>query len=287
MVGPLPSYQKTDRQNGMAGLMQSKTESDTQRAGHGRSVFLGLAAVFALSPVLWDWTLHLAQTPSARYAALFPILYLIGFRHDSRQPARKDGYLFLALAVLVVILSVGGGFTRWGRIAVPVALIAVIRLNGYASLRGSLTLLWFVPLPHFINTLVWPELILFYSQAVAGLRISLEATSVFIQSGEGGLRLSQGDAGMALMVALGGVSYFVSWQRDESASRTTTRLLFSVLAALPLQFLAIALALFLLKSGFPQPAQTLVNVTIWVVSLAWILIFVPGDTWRPPKKVRG
>ena len=206
---------------------------------------------------------------------------------QGRDLARRGPGIRWHPLVLVVILSVGGGFTRWGRIAVPVALIALIRLNGYASLRGSLTLLWFVPLPHFINTLVWPELILFYSQAVAGLRISLEATSVFIQSGEGGLRLSQGDAGMALMVALGGVSYFVSWQRDESASRTTTRLLFSVLAALPLQFLAIALALLLLKSGFPQPAQTLVNVTIWVVSLAWILIFVPGDTWRPPKKVRG
>jgi hypothetical protein len=271
----------------MAGLMQSKTESETRRAGPGRAEFLGLAAVFALSPVLWDWTLHLAHTPSARYAALFPILYLIGFRHDSRQAARKDGYLFLALAVVVVILAVGGGFTRWGRIAVPIALIALIRLNGYASLRGSLTLLWFVPLPHFINTLVWPDLILFYSQAMTGLQISQEATNVFIQSSEGGLRVSQGDAGMALMLALSGVSYFVSWQRDESASRTITRLIFSILAALPLQFLAIALALFLLKSGFPQPAQILVNTTIWVVSLAWILIFVPRHTWRPPKHRRG
>ena len=263
----------------MTSPMQSAAESRTEDERRGRVWALGLAAFFALSPILWDWTLHLIETPWARYAALFPVLYLIGFRHESRRPPRKDAYLLLTLAILIVILAVGGGFTRWGRVAVPLTLIAVIRLGGYGSLRGSLTLLWFVPLPHLINTLVWPELLLFYSQAVSGLEITLDATRVLIESGSGSIRLTQRDAGMALMVSLSGISYFAGWQRDEAIRRTLTRMILSVLATIPIQFLTVILALMLLRSGLPDSAQILVNAKVWLVSIGWILAFVPRSTW--------
>lgn len=283
MVGPLPCYQKTDRQNGIAQLMQSATESETAREKYGQFVLLALAALFALSPILLDWALHLADTPSARYAALFPVLYWLGVRHEPRERGRKDGYLLLALGVVIVILTVGGGFTRWGRIAVPITLIAMIRLSGLGSTRGALTMLWFVPLPHFVNTLVWPDLVLFYSNAVPDLKLSLEATRVVIQSGEGALRLSQGDAGLALMASLSGVSYFASWQREESLGRTALRMAVAILAALPIRFLSVALALLLLKSGFPHAAQITADGTLWVVTLGWLIVSVPRITWAPPR----
>ena len=275
MHGPLPCYQKTDSQNGMVGAMESKTETANARAHPSQSPWLGLAALFALSPILVDWGFHLVETPSSRYAALFPVLYLIGIRHDARERVRKDGYLLLALAIALVILSVGGGFTRWGRIAVPITLVAMIRLSGLASTRGALTMLWFVPVPHFIEMLAWPELVLFYAQSLPGLTISLESARVVLGSGVSVLQLAPADAGLPLMASLSGISYFASWQRREPLLRTGVRMGVSVVLALPIQYGAVWVAIILLRSDFPHAAQIWINSTIWVFSLLWLVASVP------------
>lgn len=281
MWGGLPCYQKTHRQNGMTSLMRSRAESGTDSENPSHPVWLGLAALFALSPILLDWGLHLAQTPSARYAAIFPVLYLIGLRHDSRAAARKDGYLLLALGVLLVILSVGGGFTRWGRIAVPIILIAMVRLSGVGSIRGALTLLWFVPLPHFIETRAWPELVLFYGETLSQTPPILESARIILETGGGLLELRPSDAGLTLMASLSGISYFAAWQRNESILATGIRMGAAVLLALPIQLLAIFFALKLLQGGLPNAPQLILSATLWVVSLLWLLVSVPKSTWRP------
>lgn len=251
------------------------------RTGRSRVLALVLAALFALSPILFDWGLHLVDMPSARYAALFPVLYLIGLLRDKNDRIRNDGYWVLAVALIIVILSVGGGYTRWGRIAVPIAAVALARLCGYGTTRGALTMFWFVPLPHLLDLVVWPQLLLFYTSLVPGLDVGLEPTNLAIRSSDGLiLRISQGSAGLALMASLSGVRYFVGWQQQESLGRTFSRMIVWALAALPIQCISIILALLLLKSGSPGAAAACLYSTIWIVSIGLLLISVHPPLWH-------
>ena len=261
--------------------MASHITAPMDRAGRSRVLAVVLAGLFALSPIIFDWGLHLVDTPSARYAALFPVLYLIGLRRDRTDRIRNDGYWLLAVAIVVVILTVGGGYTRWGRIAVPITAVALARVCGYGTTRGALTMLWFVPLPHLLDSVVWPQLALFYTSLVPGLSVSPEATSLAIRSSDGlFFRLPQGDAGLVLMASLTGVRYFAGWQQQESLGRTFSRMIAWGLAALPIQGVSIVLALLLLQSGSPGAAAAWLHSSIWIFSIGLLLATVHPPLWQ-------
>ena len=214
---------------------------------------LTIAGMIALSPILFDLGLHLIQVPVDRYAALFPALFLIAVWKSPRTKGQKDGYIFLTIAVFIAIVSIGGGFTRWGRLAIPLVAIGLIRISGATSLRKALLSFWLIPTPHFLETTFWPNLVLLYGKGAANFlpELSLQETGMTLMARgtrELSLNLHPADSGWALAAALSGVAYFIGNQKNRTLMRTIASVAFYTIAALPLQALAILAALLLMDT---------------------------------------
>lgn len=254
-------------------MQTSTTDSPQNRL---RVTLLTIGTLFALSPVLFDWAVHLRDFPSARYAALFPVLFLIGLRGRPSTLPRGDGYLWLLAALVIEVICIGGGFPRWGRMAVPVAIIGLCRATGVTSLRGAILMLWFVPVPHFLESLIWPAAVLSLIETAGWPLPSFELQDLgqSLMASKNGLHLifEPSDAGLTLMAAVSGFAYFVGWRKGEPTTPTLQRMLKWVLVSLPVQALAVFSALLLLEWGQPTLGRWLLNYTAWWLGALFILI---------------
>lgn len=239
---------------------------------------LASGLLFALSPVLYDWALHVVEEPAARYAAMFPLLFLFGLSRTEKIRGRADGYLWLLLAGLVAVICIGGGFTRFGRLAVPLAVIGLCRASGLASFRGACLMLWFVPLPHFVQALAWPEgAVLWFQLGISMLspldmRLMVEPPAVAAFGSR--ILLQPVDSGLSLMVMLSGLAYYASWQKRDGWAKTIMRMSTWSLLGVPLQGLAVVLALLLLYAGQPEWSRMFMDDFIWptAVMAIWLLL---------------
>jgi len=250
------------------------TDMTSSAGSRSRVILLTAGTLFALSPVLLDWTLHLIDFPSARYAAIFPVLFLIGIRSHPGTRPRPDGYLWLAAALLVEVACIGGGFPRWGRGAVPLAMIGLCRASGLTSARGACLMLWFVPVPHFLGSAIWPEVILLFTETAAWILppFDLELSGDWLVASKDGLRLvlNPSDVGLSLLAGMSGLAYFVGWQRSEFPIRTLGRMATWSLIAVPVQWTAILLALWLLQWGEPDWGRILLWAPFWCLGAVFL-----------------
>jgi len=237
-----------------------------------RDILVWSAFVIAFSPLLLDLFRHVLAHPWAGYGLLFAvILVTLACREPSRGPSHRDGYALLAAALVLQAVAVGGGFARWGRLAIPLGVMGLARLLGRPSPRVAALAFWAVPLPNFIAAAgspllerLWLEgavmlLAPFATIVVEGTKATAPRGVLALDAVSGGLALA------ALLSGLGWVSALHAWRGVGSALRTAS---LWGLAALPLQALCVLVALALSVAGAPRAAQAWLSWGIFLASAA-------------------
>jgi len=184
---------------------------------------LWLLLMGALAPVWLDWGQHLVSLPGARYAALFlPLTALLAWR-DRRVGSRNAAALWWVAAALVLsVLAVGSGLTRFARLCLPLAILGMARWRGWPRAEVALMSLWWVPIPSFLM------------KASGKLLAALPLES---------LPLEPMDAGLPLVALLSGLAYWAAIWSGQSLMNALRAALLSGLIALPLQAVVLVAAL--------------------------------------------
>lgn len=256
------------------------TEPVTLRGAHGpptrggRSLLLFAALAFALSPVLLDLARHVALEPWALYGAVFPPL-LVGaaLREGASPPAPRLGWALVAGALVLEIATVGGGVVRFGRPAVPLAVVGLCRALGVASWRTALLAAWIVPIPYFVvgaGGIPLAETWAAISRAglaAVGLDLALRPTAdglALVGAAGGALALRPEDGGLALAACLSGLGWRAGLREGAGWGSCALRASLYALVALPLQLLGVALAAAALAAGLEGLAAGLLPLAPWV-----------------------
>lgn len=137
-------------------------------------------------------------------------------------------------------------------------------------------MLWFVPVPHFVGSAIWPEVILLFTETAAWLvpPFDLELSGDSLVASKDGLRLvlNPSDVGLSLLAGVSGLAYFVGWQKCEFSVPTLGRMVTWSLIAVPVQWTAILLALWLLQWGEPDWGRILLGAPVWCLGTVFLFL---------------
>jgi hypothetical protein len=228
--------------------------------------------------VLVDLALHIAAEPWARYSLVFPPLFAWCLIHD-KVPARagRDGFAWLALAILLELVAVGGGMTRFARPGLPLAAIGTCRIFGLGPGRTALLALWTIPVPKIVIAFASPGLettLLRVASAAAGLLgadVGVEGCRAFAAAGQ--LELTDSDGGLPLAALLSGLGWYASLRCGGSLLACLRRAVAWAVLAIPLQLLGVLAAVTALAMGAPAVGRLLLDHGLWTATaaagLAW------------------
>lgn len=184
---------------------------------------LWLLLLAALSPVFVDWGRHLSSEPVARYVVLFvPLTLLLAWRMRGRGVQRSIALWWVAGALLLSVLAVGAGLTRFARPCLPLALVGMACWRGWPRLEVALSSLWWVPVPSFV------------AKAMGRVVASLIP---------GGVPPEPTELGLPLAGLLSGLAYAIAIWRGQSLARALRLALVAGSVGLLLQGLGLALGL--------------------------------------------
>lgn len=235
-----------------------------------RDVLVWATFLVAFSPVLADLFRHLLARPWSSYSLLFAVLLVVyGHREASRDGSRADGYALLAAALAVQVVAVGGGFTRWGRLAIPIGVIGLARLRGRPPLRVAALAFWAIPIPHAIAEAASPVLARFWLECAAALLapfapVVVEGTKATAPNGS--LLLGVVSSGLPLSALLSGLGWVSLLDTSRGVGDALRAAVVWGVAALPLQALCVAIALSLTVAGAPRIAHGWISWGVLVVS---------------------
>lgn len=236
-----------------------------------------VALAVALSPVLMDLFDHAATRPWARSSLIFAPLWIVAvWRERGRSTPTAWGHAALVAAVALELFAVRVDAVRLARPALPLALIGLCRAQGLASLRTAVLACWIVPLPNFLRGALSPQLETHLAALAAvpfrwaGSAVEVEAGRVAL--GEAGLALGSADAGLALVALLAGLGWYASLRSPGTCWRSLRAALLWGALGIPLQLLALQVALVVTSLGAPGGARTLLDH-------AWIAVAAAGVVW--------
>jgi hypothetical protein len=249
---------------------------ETARVARGGILWLALGLAFL--PVLIDLLRHVAVEPWARYALLFPVLFVrCALRAESRPAPARDGWVWLALGMGVDLLAVAGGSVRLGRPGLALAAVGLCRLFGFARLPVALLTLWAVPVPRIVLDVPSPHLESLVLGVAAGAANLLGAGVVVkgwaAQVGGLEFKLHDYDGGLILLALTSGLGWYAGLMARAGWTGCAWRALLGALAGLPLQILGVTLALGALAWGRPDVGRALLDHGLWLAvalgGIAW------------------
>ena len=214
-------------------------------------IFAGAAVAFF--PVTADLAAHFAREPWSRYALVFPLLFLWCALHEGRPSASRSGLLWIGAGALIQGLALAGGVLRFGRHALPLAILGAVRLLGMARLRTALLLMACVPLPSSVASLASPtgeRAWLFLAAPALGPGAHLSYAERSVTGVTGTLALRHADAGLVLASLALGLAWYAGIRLGWGAAATAAALAAGALAAVALQALATVSAVVAVGRGF-------------------------------------
>jgi hypothetical protein len=249
---------------------------------------LWLALLAAFSPVLVDLVRHLASEPWTRYALVFaPLLAVCVATSGDRSKPSADGYLWLAVGVGAELFALVGNMARFGRPAFSLGVIGLCRASGVASTRVAALALWLTPVPYLIVLRFSPELetallhVVGSAARVLGAELSIEGSHVLAPSGV--LELYPSDGGLPLAALLSGLGWYASLRTGASPWASLRRAMVWGATALPIQTLAILVAVGALAAEM-LPLSRLILDQLWVAvaltGVGWIELRLRADSTR-------
>lgn len=255
-------------------------KSDARRIRHPKGAWLWLALGCAFAPVL----LHLGRsTPDRAFGwsvALAPALTLLAARAERRPPAPQRGWALLLFGsgVLAELIGLVGGSWTLATLGLPVSAVGVALWIGAPRARVAALLLWVVPIPVTLFGLTTPGLESLFARlgagAVALLGASIDVSGPLMRSGDHHLELDPYHSGLHLAFVNAELAWYGALRRRLALNAAATRALAAALAALPLQVLAVFVAVLLLASGAPELASDWLDHGVWalavIVGLGWI-----------------
>ena len=231
-------------------------------------LWLGLAVAF--SPVLVNLVQHLEEEAWARYVLVFPFLLALCIAQDSSRPrASALGYVALTVGILIELVAIVGSTMVWARPALPLAVIGLCGAFGLASTRTALLACWLIPVPHFVLRMLSPQLETGLLRPLTrllsplGAELRLEGSRVLATGFE--LEVFDFDGGLTLAALLVGLGWYAGLRRGCSLFGTVGRAVLWGALALPIQLLALLLALLALVLGAPSVGRFFLTHVLWVV----------------------
>ncbi|MDJ0788378.1 MAG: hypothetical protein QNK05_16345 [Myxococcota bacterium] len=235
-------------------------------------LFLALAA----SPVLLDTASHLLVRPWAAYCLVFWVLFV---REVLRTPAgyapRASGWLLVAVAMSIELLLVRADWARWARPAVALAMAgAAIGIGHPRGWKIGLAF-WTVPMPTLAASLASPQLERLYLKAAELLATPLGHTFLVTQPKTGITRLEvaagsmdfvAADGGLYVATLLAGLGFYTALREGLEPSAVLRRMATFVVWALPLQIVAVGIAVAVLIAGWPEAARLGLSVGPWLLA---------------------
>jgi hypothetical protein len=244
-----------------------------------RALLLWVALLAGFSPILADLVDHLVAEPWARYVLVFvPLCIVCLARCREARPRRADGFLWIAIAAVAELVAVGGNTMRLARPAFALAVVGLCRAFGLATARAAALCFWLVPVPTVLLNVVSPRLEeLWLGVAVAVARatgVDLEVNGPVALAASGTLELERWHDGLPLVALLSGLGWYASLREGSGLTATLRRTLVWGLLGLPLQALAVLVAVAALAGGAPEVGRAFLDHSLWgavaVVTIARI-----------------
>jgi hypothetical protein len=217
-----------------AGFLQAPAAAG---AGLLQPVLWSAALLFAFLPVLVDLVRHLVMSPWARYAAVFPLLFVRAALHERQrgvEPSGRGGTLWILAGLAFEALTIFLGATRMGRFGALLAAIGLCRRFGWGSWRSVWLLLFALPVPTALVKLAQP------------ISVQLQALADALVGGAGAevaaLSLGRYGSGMPMAVLMMGLGWYAALLRGLPIRQSVTLAVGLFVCALPLQLLGLVLA---------------------------------------------
>ncbi len=260
--------------------------SDATASSRWPDTFVWIALLFAFSPLLSDLVDHVRTHSWAAWSLVFAFLLLLLARGDSSHaPPHRDGYALLAMALVLEGFAIGGGPIRWGRPAIPLGVFALARILGRPSLRVAALACWALPLPTFIASAASPALEYIWLRVAAATLSSFAPISVNQASAgwpDGVLRLEPAEGGLPFVVFLSGVGWIYALPTWRGFRRAVVTASLWALAGLPVQALAVLIALALAIGGKPEAARVWLSWGAFLVCMV-LALAVTSRALRAPR----
>jgi len=246
-------------------------ERPATRARRGETIALWAGLLVAFSPVLLDLAHHLVESPWARYAALFPLLFARCVLNEPERPRRhRDGILWIGVGLGFLLFGAFSGAMRMGRPGLVLAGVGLCRWFALASGRSLVLLALAVPVPHAVLRWTSPSVESALLSAAGGvlgaLGLGFEIHGTQAVYGAQQLLLGRFDGGAPLVALLTGLSWYHSCMVGTPTRTALLRVCAAALLAIAVQLAAIGIALVALPLGAGAAARAGLTHLPWMAA---------------------
>jgi len=238
-----------------------------------------LALGCAFAPVLMRLANAIPKAPFGWSLLLAPALMIAAAWRCPRaaQPRRGWAQILLMAGLLIELLGLGGGSPGIARLGLPVSVVGLSLWTGAPPLTTALLAFWAIPVPGSVYGLTTPNLESAYARfgaaAVHALGADLSASGPLIRSGAAHLELDPYHSGIHLVFMTTLLTWYASVRHELTPLAAIARTAVAALVALPLQILAVLVAIALLVAGAPELAN------FWLDEGLWLLTAMLGIVW--------
>jgi hypothetical protein len=233
----------------------------------------------AFSPVLIQLTHTVPKVYFGWSVLLAPALMIsLGVRDRHRAlPRRGWAQALLAIGLLIELIGLAGGSPGIARVGLPVSIVGLVLWTGAPSVKTAMLAFWAVPIPVAIYGLTTPNLESAYAQIGAAfgalLGADIHASGPLMRAGVDHLELDPYHNGLHLTFIMTQLVWYAAVRNGASVLQALGRMVCVAVAAVPLQVLAVLVAVLLLLAGAPEAAN------LWLDHGAWPLIAILGLVW--------
>lgn len=260
------------------GANAAKTGGGRPQGGLGATdVVLPIALLLSFSVSILDLATHWLANPWTRYSLIFaPLVAWVARNEGDKRRHPRLGALLIVAAVTTQLFAVMADTLALSRPALVVALIGFLINRGFASKRCALVSIFIVPIPYsFAKELggsTIAEATLSGAADQLGIAYSLHR-NVFETTGSAGagLEVSATFGGAPLLALALGLAAYQGLRLRRSAAQTLATFLRWLVVLIPLQLLALGLAVVLLDRFGANAAAVLLDRVVWLTVAATII----------------
>ena len=243
-----------------------------------QSTSVWIALIVAFAPVLVDLGRNLAISPAAHSTIISPLLivFCLVRGRGRRVPRFRSGIALLFLGVVLEIVGIVGYSWSIARLGLPVAIIGVAGWTGTMPLAVASLAFWMIPIPDFVLGFTTPNLesaLLSAAATVVGA-IGVDVTTVgpVARIAADRLELVASDTGILLAFVLSEFGWLMAALRSARPIQFFATAGCFGLLAVPLQLIAVIIALAVLAAGWPLAAEAWLLHGVWpTVALGAVL----------------
>lgn len=228
--------------------------------------------LIAFSPTLLDLFRHLAASSWARYALVFPGLFVRCALREDRTSHGFDGVVWVALGLASELVAVLAGAVRWARPGLALAAFGLCRLQGFGSARSAVLLFLAVPAPAFLVRTGLPQILAQLGDSATWLAgaVGLEALRVgelLVDKPGGDLSIAR-HPGLSLIPLLVGIGWYQGILLERRLGRAAATSAALALLWPPIQALAFAAAVLAAAKGRTALSHALLADLPWMTTAA-------------------